>query len=89
MVKDKLGNDVNPLKMVLFGIFVLILIIGLLAVFVLHSHLLAFICLPLVFIIFIMFAVLQIKDVKSGKYQNKMNKLLQNTKDKYDRRGKK
>jgi len=72
----------------LFGIFVAILIIGILAVFVLHPYLLAFITLPLVFIIFIIFLFIQHKEIKSGEYQNKMDKLWQNTKDKYSERKK-
>ncbi|MGE9810210.1 hypothetical protein ACLIKE_02570 [Ferroplasma acidiphilum] len=71
-MKNKLGDDVSPLKIILFGSFVLVPIIGLLAVFVLHSHLLAFISLPLVFIIFIMFMVLTAKDIiKAGNIKIK------------------
>lgn len=85
-MKNKLGEDVNLLKVGLFLAFVALLIFGLIAVFVLHSHILAFIVIPLFFLFFIVFLVIQYREVKSGKFQNKMDKLLENTKEKYGRK---
>ncbi|AEB94744.1 hypothetical protein Mcup_0639 [Metallosphaera cuprina Ar-4] len=40
----------------------------------------------MIFILFIIALILLYKDVKSGAYQRKMEKLRQNTKDKYNRK---
>ena len=85
-LKDKLGEDVNPLKIVLFIAFIAVLVFGLIAVFILHSHLLAFMTLPLVFIFFIIFLFLQYREIKSGKYKMKMDKLWKNTEEKYGKK---
>ncbi|MEM3925692.1 MAG: hypothetical protein QW239_06430 [Metallosphaera sp.] len=85
-MKDKLGEDVSPVKIGFFIAFVVVLAFELISVFILHSHILAFITIPLIFILFIIALILLYKDVKSGAYQRKMEKLRQNTKDKYNRK---
>jgi len=85
-LKNKLGEEVNLLRVGIFITFVVLLIFGLMAVFVLHSHILAFIAIPLFILFFIIFLVIQYRDVRSGKFQNRMDKLMENTKEKYGKR---
>jgi glucan phosphoethanolaminetransferase (alkaline phosphatase superfamily) len=85
-MKNKLGNEVSPVKIGFFIAFVVVLLFGLISVFIIHSHLLAFITIPLFFILFIISVVLQYRDVKSGRFQKNMDKLWENTKEKYGRK---
>ena len=52
-MKDNFGNEVSPVKIGFFIAFVIVLLFGLISVFIIHSHLLAFITIPLIFILFI------------------------------------
>ena len=85
-MKNKLGNEVSPVKIGFFIAFVVVLLFGLISVFIIHSHLLAFITIPLFFILFIISVVLQYREVKSGRFQKNMDKLWENTKEKYGRK---
>ncbi|MCW1291965.1 MAG: hypothetical protein QXV12_00840 [Candidatus Rehaiarchaeum fermentans] len=85
-MKNKLGEDIRPTSIVYFILFVSVLIFGLISVFILHSRILAFITLALFFILFIISLIFQYKDVKSGVYQRRMEKLWQNTLDKYKKK---
>ncbi len=74
-MKDNFGNEVSPVKIGFFIAFVIVLLFGLISVFIIHSHLLAFITIPLIFILFINSVFPQYRDVKSGRFQKNMDKL--------------
>lgn len=85
-MKNKLGNEVSPVKIGFFIAFVVVLLFGLISVFIIHSHLLAFITIPLFFILFIISVILQYRDIKSGRFQKNMDKLWENTNKKYGKK---
>jgi hypothetical protein len=85
-MKDNFGNDVSPVKIGVFIAFVVVLLFCLISLFIIHSHFLAFITIPLIFILFINSVFPQYRDVKTRRFQKNVDKLWENTKEKYGRK---
>ncbi|WMT43726.1 MAG: hypothetical protein RE469_05855 [Cuniculiplasma divulgatum] len=76
----KYHKPVSYLSLIAGFLFIAFLLIGAIAIIVIHSHVLAFIDLGLLPVIVIVGTVGYIKSLKSGSRQERMSELFENSK---------